>query len=84
MGWCSATEIFDTVAEVVLTGGPAGEPVSKAEEILQRLYTALGRRGWDCQEDSEHSAHPIVRAIFVRDGIDFSWETASEEDDGVD
>ena len=59
MGWCSATEIFDTVAEALLSD----EPVDK-KEALMTLAETLRDNDWDCEQDSEYWDHPIVQEIF--------------------
>jgi hypothetical protein len=62
MGWCSATEIFDTVAEVVLDNDSI--PVKKQEEVIERLYSILRVHDWDCQWDSGYADHPIVKKLL--------------------
>lgn len=60
MGWCSATEIFDTVASILLSD----KPVDK-KEVLMVLAEALRDKDWDCENDSFYWDHPVVREIFI-------------------
>lgn len=55
MGWCSATEIFDDVCDVLL----AEEPIDKVQ-VIARLIDALEQGDWDCQEESGYWDHPVV------------------------
>lgn len=61
MGWCSGTEIFDHVAQFVLSS-QATENEKYA--VLDALAEALEFQDWDCQEDSFYCDDPIVRRIF--------------------
>lgn len=61
MGWCSATEIFDTVADVVLREvQDDGIRIS----VLYKLAVALEQHDWDCQSDSCFYDHPLVERVF--------------------
>jgi hypothetical protein len=57
MGWCSATEIFDSVCNALLAG-------KSKEQTIKELIEELEGNDWDCQGDSEYYDHPIVKAIF--------------------
>jgi hypothetical protein len=59
MGWCSATEIFDTIAESLLEEGEV-DP----REILMTVAEALRDHDWDCECDSYYFDHPVVQDIF--------------------
>ena len=59
MGWCSATSIFDSVCEGLLSE----EPKSK-KEVLKELIVALEDADWDCQPDSEFWNHPMVQEVM--------------------
>jgi len=59
MGWCSATEIFDTI----VTSLTAYEEVDK-ETIIKELIISLENSDWDCQQDSIYWDHPLVRKCF--------------------
>jgi hypothetical protein len=59
MGWCSATIIFDQIAEAILTD----HPIDK-QAILTTVVEALEDGDWDCQQDSEYWNHPIVQKIM--------------------
>ena len=60
MGWCSATSIFDDVAEVVIDNESI--PEEKRIAVLAKLYTALRDEDWDCQSDSRYYDHPLFIA----------------------
>lgn len=60
MGWCSATEIFDDVAEVVIDNESI--PEDQRIAVLSKLYTALTYEDWDCQGDSKYYDHPLFIA----------------------
>ena len=60
MGWCSGTEVFDSVAETLLSD----KPVDK-KRVLKELIRTLEYMDWDCQGDSEYWSHPLVREIFL-------------------
>jgi hypothetical protein len=60
MGWCSATVIFDTVADALIGDGAPKD----VETALRTLIVALQDGDWDCECESEYWDHPIVRKIF--------------------
>jgi len=64
MGWCSGTEIFDTVCEVVLDCPAITE--DKQKHTIEELYLMLSDHDWDCQADSDYIKHPIVQAIVKK------------------
>lgn len=59
MGWCSATEIFDSVLDGVL----AEKPIS-TKELIKSLVVSLEDGDWDCQCDSQYYDHPLVQEVF--------------------
>lgn len=59
MGWCSATEIFDTVVSALVD-----EDLPDVETTIKQLINALEDGDWDCQTDSDYWDHPIVRKCF--------------------
>jgi len=61
MGWCSGTEVFDSVAGYVLDSNLTGE---QKYDVLRQLANALEWQDWDCQSDSMYWDHPIVQRIF--------------------
>jgi organic radical activating enzyme len=61
MGWCSGTDIFDSVAEILLTGG---DPLNR-KKILKVLMEALEDQDWDCHYDSKFISNPVVREILA-------------------
>lgn len=58
MGWCSGTEIFDRVVEILL------EPHLDKKKIIKELLDVLEDQDWDCQQDSLYWDHPLVRKVF--------------------
>jgi len=66
MGWCSATEIFDSVAGLLLDK----TELSK-KEVLKKLIKSLEDGDWDCQHESEYWDNPMVKEIFKE--IHPSW-----------
>lgn len=70
MGWCSATIIFDKMAEFVLS---TSEPDEKKRAVLKYLATVLENEDWDCQHDSDYWDHPIVQSIMKE--FHPNWET---------
>jgi hypothetical protein len=59
MGWCSATSIFDSVCEGLLSD----QPKSK-KEVLKELIVALEDGDWDCQTESEFYDNPLVQEVM--------------------
>jgi hypothetical protein len=59
MGWCSGTEIFDQIAEVVLSDKPMDKKAT-----IKAMIEALENGDWDCQGDSAYWDHPIVKEAF--------------------
>lgn len=60
MGWCSGTEIFNTVVEALLEG----EVTNKDKKTIGELIVALEGNDWDCQRDSEWWYHPVVKEVY--------------------
>lgn len=75
MGWCSATDIFDRVAQFVLKTNHTDD---EKYEILYALAEELERHDWDCQGDSDYFDEPIVRRVFKALGHD--WIDEEVED----
>lgn len=59
MGWCTTTEIFDTVASALLEDNEVDK-----KNVLEIVISALEDGGWECQQDSEFYDHPVVQEIF--------------------
>lgn len=59
MGWCSATEVFDTIASALLDG-----QIFDEKEVLKTLAVALRDADWDCEMDSDYWDHPVIQEIF--------------------
>lgn len=60
MGWCSATQIFDSVAAALLDE----ESKNDVHSVLKELVIALEDNDWDCQCDSDYYEHPVVQSIM--------------------
>ncbi|MFH1184527.1 MAG: hypothetical protein V1755_05750 [Chloroflexota bacterium] len=63
MGRCSATEVFDPVA-CLLLDPDSDLSTENIQSILERLIVALEDYDWDCQQDSEYYNHPTVQKIM--------------------
>lgn len=59
MGWCSATIIFDQIAQIILDD----KPIDK-KTVLRTVIDSLEEGDWDCQHDSEYWDHPLVQEIM--------------------
>lgn len=75
MGWCSATSIFDAVAEFVLA---TDRPDAEKQAVLKVLAAALENEDWDCQGDSAYMDEPIVQAVFRE--LDPDWQRWEDVD----
>lgn len=62
MGWCSGTQIFDEICDILLNNRNIKK--SDQKKITKKLIETLEDMDWDCQADSAHFEHPIVREIF--------------------
>lgn len=67
MGWCSGTEVFDAIAEALLSDKPLDK-----KEVLKTVILALWDRDWDCETDSRFFKHPLVRESLIE--LDPDWE----------
>lgn len=70
MGWCSATQIFDDMAEFILS---TNEPDGKKRAVLGKLIDVLEENDWDCQSDSRYFDHPLVNALFREAHPRWDW-----------
>lgn len=59
MGWCSGTEIFDTVCKGLLSEEP-----KNTKELLRDLVVVMEDYDWDCQSDSDFWDHPLVQEVM--------------------
>lgn len=62
MGWCGATEMFDTVVELFLEHKSYDDTSKK--EAIKRVAECLRKMDWDCETDSDYWKHPIVQEVF--------------------
>lgn len=63
MGWCSGTDVFDTMANFVLNSDASGDA---KYEVLLALADVLEDHDWDCQGESGHRGDPIVQRVFKK------------------
>lgn len=65
MGWCSGTEVFDSVTDSVIRCYDQGYiNIIAVTYIINGLIKALEDQDWDCQSDSQFYNHPIVCSCF--------------------
>jgi len=57
MGWCSGTEVFDTVVGGVLNN-------LNKKEVIKLLIEALWSQDWDCESESCYYSNATVRQAF--------------------
>jgi len=77
MGWCSGTEIFDTVCDNLIID----DKVNK-KELLKSLIQVMWEHDWDCETDSEYIDDELVRECFIE--LDPDWTEKLEEMDNWD
>ena len=53
MGWCSGTELFDSVCAELFSEAPL-------HTKLVNIIEAFEDMDWDCQDDSDYRDHPAV------------------------
>jgi len=75
MGWCSGTEIFDNVAESILSD----KPIDK-KQLLIDLIDTLESKDWDCQCESVYWDDPLVREIFMEREPEWFEDEDEEEE----
>ena len=68
MGWCSASDIFDTVARGLIQADASREVMF---ETLTPLIERLRADDWDCEYDSltVFRGNPVIVDIFAAFGI---------------
>lgn len=59
MGWCSGTNVFDAICDIVLSE----KPVDK-KAVVKHIIRVLQDMDWDCESDSNYWEHPVVREVF--------------------
>jgi len=64
MGWCSGTDVFDTMAEVILSMSELSNITQVI--LLTRLIEALEGHDWDCQGESVFFEHPRVQEAMKK------------------
>jgi hypothetical protein len=77
MGWCSATEHFDSVASQVIDN--PNVPLAEQIRIVTALYKTLRDGDWDCEGDSEYYNHPVfITAEYSVENVDASDKVLKE------
>lgn len=66
MGWCSATEIFDSILDSVLEFIPE----DKVESVIESIAVPLWDADWDCESDSKYWNSHLVHLMHKRGDID--------------
>lgn len=66
MGWCSGTDIFDVIADIVLIDNNLSN--KQVRSILKALIEVLDEHDWDCQADSKWYNDRFVGSIFEETG----------------
>ncbi len=61
MGWCSGTNIFDSIVETVIESCLS---IESTKNIIKTTIIALEYEDWDTQNESEYFNVPIVKDIF--------------------
>lgn len=59
MGWCSATEIFDSILDAVVDYVPEDRMGSVVEQIARPLWDG----DWDCEYDSKYFDSHLVHVM---------------------
>ena len=71
MGWCSGTDIFDSVCEELLSMEEISEDAKK--RLLKSLVKSLEWHDWDCHYDSNFAANKIVQIVLAE--LHPDWDT---------
>jgi hypothetical protein len=58
MGWCSGTQLFDMIVDILL------EEQKDIKMILKQIISEFEMMDWDCESDSKHWDTPIVKQAF--------------------
>lgn len=66
MGWCSATDIFDTVIRSLEEDAGVQEETKK--KVARTLYDSLTANDWDCESDSDYYVKYILD-IELEEGV---------------
>lgn len=62
MGWCSGTDIFDRMVQMILKTGATDD---EKYQLIYALGEVLEGKDWDCQGDSDYLDEPLVRKVLV-------------------
>lgn len=72
MGWCSGTEILDTVLDATLEYIPE----DKVEDVVLTIAKSLWDGDWDCESDSKYY-YLLLPIMLKRGDIDqeeYQWQ----------
>jgi hypothetical protein len=67
MGWCGGTEIFDQVADDLISASYDHFGSMKHQFVitpLENLYEVLSDLDWDCECESDYYDHPEIGKIL--------------------
>lgn len=83
MGWCSGTELFDTMIEILrsefaqeqahdmeVKAPITDERVKRLIANTEKVIKAFWSHDWDCEGDSAYCTVPFVRQAFLNLGVD--------------
>lgn len=72
MGWCSGTEIFDSVMKKLIE---MKLPEEQQLEIATVLIKAMKGHDWDCHSDSAYYGTPLMDKAMIALGHEFDeWD----------
>ncbi len=74
MGWCSGTEIFDSIVGDILKSNELSLKTKK--KLVKKLASSLESQDWDSQCESEYYNDPLVKVIFKE--LNPDWEDDEE------
>jgi hypothetical protein len=79
VGWCSASDIFNQVADSLIETKASDEIKHK---VLGDLCDSLQGEDWDCEYDSldKYADDPIIVQVFADHGVEFEREGSFEPD----
>lgn len=76
MGWCSGTDIFDRMVQVILKTKTSDD---EKYTLIYALGEVLEDEDWDCQGDSDYLDEPIVKKALIDLGNDWLEDEENEE-----
>ena len=74
MGWCSGTELFDSICECIFEETKSEDKKKLIKTIIDKFWNM----DWDCEYDSAYFNHPIVKQAFIE--LDSKYKEYFEEE----